>query len=83
MPTVLKSGEFKVLIFVNDHPPAHVHVRKGAMLAKISLEADVKLIRYDKDLGMGDLRKMMTIVQEHRDFLLEKWNELYGDKASE
>jgi hypothetical protein len=77
MPKVLVVGEFAVVIFTNDHPPPHVHVRKAGMLVKIALEPEVVLLRYDKDLSASDLRKAVNIVKDNREFLLAKWNELH------
>lgn len=59
------------MIFTNDHPPPRVHVRKGAILAKIGLEPEVVLLRYDKDFAIADIRKMIAIVKDNQDFLLE------------
>lgn len=83
MPKVLVVGEFAFLIFTNDHSPAHVHGRKAGMLAKISLEPEVVLLRYDKDLTIADLRKMVNIVKDNRDFLLERWNAIHLSRDSE
>lgn len=77
MPKVLVVGEFAVLIFLNDHAPPHVHVRKARMLAKIALQPEVSLLRYDKDFSIADLRKMINIIKDNQDFLLIKWNELH------
>lgn len=83
MPKVLVVGEFSVLIFLNDHAPAHVHVRKAKRLAKIALQPEVILLRYDKDFAIADLRKMITIVKDNQDFLLLKWNEFHPDDDKE
>lgn len=81
MPKVLVVGEFAVLIFTNDHSPPHVHVRKAGMLAKVALQPEVVLLRYDKDFSSADLRKIVTIVRDNRDFLLVKWDEFHpGDE---
>jgi hypothetical protein len=79
MPKVLVIGEYAVLIFFNDHSPAHVHVRKGRYLAKISLELEIGIVKYDKGFTASDLRKMLSIVDEHRTFLLSKWREIFLD----
>lgn len=83
MPKVLDAGEFSIVIFTNDHPPPHVHARKASMLAKIGLEPEVILLSYDKKLSMSDLRKMVQVVKDNREFLLAKWNELHPESSSE
>jgi hypothetical protein len=37
MPTVLRIGGLRVLIYPNDHPPAHVHVLGAGWLVVINL----------------------------------------------
>jgi hypothetical protein len=37
MPTVLRIGGLRVVIYLNDHPPAHVHVLGPGWLIVINL----------------------------------------------
>jgi len=37
MPTILRQGGFDVMIFTNDHPPAHVHLFKAGAEAVLDL----------------------------------------------
>ena len=37
MPTVLRIGGLRVVIYSNDHPPAHVHVLGPGWLVVINL----------------------------------------------
>jgi hypothetical protein len=37
MPTVLRIGGLRVVIYPNDHPPAHVHVLGPGWLVVINL----------------------------------------------
>jgi hypothetical protein len=38
MPTLIFERGFRVIIYYNDHEPAHVHVKKAGLEAKIQLE---------------------------------------------
>ena len=79
MPTVFIAHGVRYVVYPNDHAPPHVHVRKARMLAKIALQPEVVLLRYDKDFSIADLRKMISIIKDNQDFLLIKWNELHPD----
>jgi len=37
MPTVLRAGGLRVVIYPNDHPPAHVHVIGPGWVVVINL----------------------------------------------
>jgi hypothetical protein len=77
MPTVLMIDGFRLIIFSNDHPPAHVHVKQAEGGAKVSLNP-VEITEYWK-LNPRQLRRIEDIVSDNQDYLLEKWNELHGD----
>jgi hypothetical protein len=38
MPTVLREDGFELMIYTNDHQPAHVHVHKAGAEAVIELD---------------------------------------------
>ena len=79
MVTVLRAQGLRVVIFVNDHLPAHVHVL-GNGEAKINLVgADgVPILVWEDKMSRGDLRRAMRLVTEERAFLLERWEEIHG-----
>lgn len=69
----------RFVIFTNDHEPAHVHVF-GEGAAKINLrgaDGRAELVWVD---GMKriDVRRVMRTVNEERELLLAKWNEIHG-----
>jgi len=79
MVTVHREGAFRVVIFTDDHAPAHVHVR-GDGTAKIVLtgaDGEPELISAD-GMKRGDIRKAMRIVTEQQDYLLECWSKIHG-----
>lgn len=79
MVTVLRAEGLRVVIFLNDHPPAHVHVF-GDGESKIDLEgADVgpDLI-WSVGANAAEVRKAMRIVAEQQQLLLLRWSELHG-----
>lgn len=79
MVTVLRDGAFRVVIFVNDHQPAHVHVfGDGELKIDISRPGRVKLVWADR-MSKPDVRRAMLIVTKMQVILLERWREIHGD----
>lgn len=76
MVTVFRSGGLRVIIFVDDHEPAHVHVF-GDGHAKINLVPEPALV-WAEGMTRGELRKAMKIVAELRERLLARWREIHG-----
>lgn len=78
MPTVLRSGPYRIYFFSHDHKePPHVHVDRDDRSAKFWL-APVALTH---NLGFSDteLRRVERLVAEQRSNLLEAWNGYFGD----
>jgi hypothetical protein len=77
--TLLKAGGFRFVIFTDDHAPAHVNVF-GSSQAKVDLTGSgggVELVWID-GMKAKDLRRALAMVQENREYLLEKWRQLHG-----
>ena len=79
MVTVHRDGGLRVVIFTNDHAPAHVHVF-GDGEAKINLAGpdDTPELVWAMSMTRGDIRRAMSIVAAQRDHLLARWNEIHG-----
>lgn len=78
MVTVLRADGLRVVIYVNDHLPAHVHVF-GDGEAKINLagKEGVSLIWAD-NMTRSEVRRSMQIVAEQQAFLLQRWEDIHG-----
>ena len=79
MVTVLRAHGLRLVIFLNDHPPAHVHVI-GEGEAKINLlgaEGAPEVI-WAEGMSCGDLRRAVRLVVEQQAFLLERWEGIHG-----
>jgi len=79
MVTVYRAQGLRVVIFVDDHEPAHVHVF-GEGEAKINLLGAKGAPELISAIGMtrADLRRAMQIVKEQQAGLLERWSEIHG-----
>jgi len=80
VPTVLRVDGFQVMIFFNDHPPPHVHVRKAGSLVVIELESATgpQTVREVHAMSQADVVKAFQIVRAHHDLLDQKWREIRG-----
>jgi hypothetical protein len=79
MVTVLRVDGLRIVIFLNDHEPAHVHVF-GDGEAKIDLAAadgTPKLV-WAEGMNRSEARRAMRIVIETQKELLAKWSEIHG-----
>ncbi len=79
MVTVLRVDGFRVVIYINDHRPAHVDVF-GDGEAKIDLRgADgTPAMIWADTLTRGEVRRAMRIVTEHQAFLLQRWEDIHA-----
>ena len=79
MVTVLRAHGLHVVIFVDDHQPAHVHVF-GDGEAKINLRGTdgVPELIWADNMTRGEIRRAMRIVAEQQVFLLARWEDIHG-----
>ena len=79
MVTVLRASGLRVVIFVDDHRPAHVHVF-GDGQAKINLLAanGVPDLVWSDGMTRSEVRRALRIVVEHQATLLTRWKEIHG-----
>ena len=80
MPTVLRIGALRFVIWLNDHDPAHAHVFSAQAEAKIELgepDGHPRLIE-NRRMKRSDLSKALNVVFEHRSMLMDKWRKIHG-----
>jgi hypothetical protein len=78
MPTVTIAEGYKIIVFVNDHPPPHVHVRKNGAQIKVMLTP----ISYSSARGEPapqQVRRAVELVSEHLAACLAVWEKHHGD----
>jgi hypothetical protein len=56
--------------------PPHIHVRRENKVAKFWL--DPVVLERAGGFGRVEINKIMRLVQEHRERLLERWYEFFG-----
>jgi hypothetical protein len=80
MPTLLRQEGFKVMIYTNDHPPAHVHVFKaeGEVIITLGDEQTPPQVRENISMSRRDERKALIIVGTHQDDFITEWRRIHG-----
>ena len=78
MVTVLRADGLRVVVFTNDHAPAHVHVF-GDGEAKIDLiGGDAPALVWADGMSRGEVRRALRLVTAQRAFLPARWEEIHG-----
>jgi hypothetical protein len=80
MPIIFRIGPFRIVIFVNDHEPPHVHcIGKGE---RAVIEIKSGLIRSNKGVHDKDLKKLTGFIKEQSDVLLTEWRYFHGEEEN-
>jgi len=81
MPTNLRFGGLRVVIYTNDHPPPHVHVIGPGADARIALggEGERPALITNEGLSRRELERALAEIGRNRVLLLQRWREIHGD----
>jgi hypothetical protein len=80
MPTILRFNGLRIVIYPNDHTPAHVHVigsDKEAKFALICQDCKAKLIS-NYGFNRTEINQIKGFISNNMKFLCEKWVEIHG-----
>ncbi len=79
MVTVFRAYGLHIVIFIDDHRPAHVHVF-GDGQAKINLlgPGGEPALVWSEDMTKADVRRAMRTVQEQQTVLIQQWERIHG-----
>lgn len=80
MGTVLKIGNWIVIVYTHDHPPAHVHIIGPDGRAKVMLNCpDGPLLPTDiRNIDKQTMRRLMVTMQAEIRRLCEGWESMHG-----
>jgi hypothetical protein len=81
MPTVDRIGKLRVVIYPNDHRPAHVHVIGKGCEAAFRLycaEGRVEL-RENYRFSAGELAKIKAVMASRLVRLCAAWSKIHGE----
>ena len=79
MVTIYRAHGLRVIIFTDDHEPAHVHVF-GDGQVKINLIGPdgVPSLVWAQGMKGNDVRRAVQIVQDQQEAFLARWREIHG-----
>lgn len=78
--TRIKALSSKHLVYKineNDHRPPHVHVEGMGASVRINL-LNLEVMDKETDFSQSTLNRILRVVRENRNLLLERWEELHG-----
>jgi len=76
MPTILRVGPYRFFFYSNEYgEPPHIHIERDRSVVKFWLRP-VSLAKSTR-FSPSEIRKMQKLVEEHRDDILEAWNEYF------
>jgi hypothetical protein len=76
VPTVLRIHGWRVVIYPNDHAPAHVHVLGPGWLALVNLNGPQ--VREAIGCDERQANRILRVIIEHSDVLLRAWRRFHG-----
>ena len=80
MVTICRHAGFRIVIYTNDHDPAHVHAIKAGGEAKINLmgAAGGPALVWADGLNRGEVRRAIQIVEDNCTAFIEEWRKIHG-----
>lgn len=77
MPTIFILFGFRFLFYSNDHEPIHVHVVKGDIQAKFSIDP-VALVE-NHGLKPSEIKMAESVIEENVEIIAEHWNKFFNN----
>jgi hypothetical protein len=80
MPTVLRRGRLRIVIYPADHRPAHVHAigPDGGAVFHLNCPAGPSELRENYGLKRRALAAVERLINEHVNELCRVWEEIHG-----
>lgn len=81
MPVVFRIGALRVVIWLNDHCPAHVHVKGPEGEAVFSLNCPDGPPELCESYGfrLPDVNRIVAALAQVAPMLCEEWRTIHGD----
>ena len=77
MPTVLRSGPYRLFFYAGDRgEPPHVHVERDDCEAKFWLDP-VRMVR-SQGFAAKEINRIVKLIVENQRMLLDGWNEFFN-----
>lgn len=81
MPVVFRIGGLRVVIWPNDHRPAHVHVKgaEGEAVFNLNCPAGPPELRDSYGFKLSDVNRIEAALADVVPMLCEEWRTIHGD----
>ena len=82
MPTIFRSGGFRFVIWPDDHPPPHVHIIRGNLLAAIinlGMKEKPVSIKTNYRLNRRELSLAVRTVAANNNLFAKEWKNIHGE----
>lgn len=79
MPTILRIGSLRVVIYPNDHRPAHVHViGDGEVVFNLNCPDGPLELRESYGFNRSDVVRIEADLAGHLSTLCSEWRNIHG-----
>ena len=80
MPTVLRFDGLRIVIYPNDHRPAHVHAIGPGGEAVFDLNCPAGLLELRENYGFPrrEIRHILAVLMDHLVALCRVWGQIHG-----
>jgi hypothetical protein len=81
MPVVFRIGGLRVLVWPNDHRPAHVHVKgaDGEAVFNLNCPAGPPKLRESFGFKLSDVNRIEATLADVVPMLCKEWRTIHGD----
>jgi hypothetical protein len=80
MPTIVRTGSLRIVIYLNDHPPPHVHViGDGQAIFSLNCPDGPPLLEENFGLPNQRLSHATTEIAANLATLCSEWKRIHGD----
>lgn len=80
MPVIHRESGWSLVIYPHDHPPPHVHAKRGNGDVKVQLvgdNGDPQVVRI-QNVNDRDAWRALAIVYRYQEDFLADWKEIHG-----
>ena len=80
MPTILRFAGLRVVIYTNDHRPAHVHAIGGGCEAvfEMNCRGGPIVLRENYGFSLSRLRQIKELLVQHKNRICLEWERIHG-----
>ncbi len=81
MPTILRFGNVRIVIYPNDHRPAHVHVigPEHEVVFYLNCPEGPVSVRENEGFSTRELKRSELFLNQHVVELCDAWKEIHGN----